>query len=213
VDAVESMEKARNIGLLAFADFFIAVAPQKAHWYNLMTPSTSDASRADINAVFPPLSSLLNLDRTTMEKVLEACSFSRRKGDQSLPTLQAWDNFIAEYKLDIEVTTFIIASKRRYFVRIGSFDASRHPAKMPIHYWRERNNIKLSPPKLRINKITAIFAERVGSMGILCNDWLSDYADDNAENIGTDSDAESVVPSIERSIEIKSKENGKCCIL
>jgi hypothetical protein len=53
VDAVENMEKARNIGLLAFADFFIAVAPQKAHWDNLMTPSTSDTSRADINAVFP----------------------------------------------------------------------------------------------------------------------------------------------------------------
>jgi hypothetical protein len=56
------------------------------------------------------------------------------------------------------VTTFIIASKRRYFVIINSFDALRHPAKMPIHYWREQNNIKLSPPKLRINKITAIFA-------------------------------------------------------
>jgi hypothetical protein len=148
-----------------------------------------------------------------MEKVLEACSFSQRKGDQSLPTLQAWENFIAEYKLDIEVTTFIITSKWCYFVRIGSFDALRHPAKIPIHYWREQNNIKLSPPKLRINKITAIFAERVGSIGILCNDLLSDYANDDAENIGKDSDAESVVPSIELTIKIKSIENGKSFIL
>jgi hypothetical protein len=205
VDAVENMEKARTIGVSAFAIFFIAVAPQKAHWYNLMTPSTSDASRADINAVFPPLSLLLNLDKTTMEKVLEACSLSWRKGDKSFPTLQAWENIIADYKLDIEVTTFIIASKWHYFVRIGLFDASRHPAKMPIHYWRDRNNNKVSPPKLQINKITTIFGEGAGSMGILCNDLLSNNADNVVENIGIDSDTELVVPRIEQPIEIKRK--------
>jgi hypothetical protein len=45
VDAVENMEKARTIGVSAFAIFFIAVAPQKAHWYNMMTPSTSDTNK------------------------------------------------------------------------------------------------------------------------------------------------------------------------
>jgi hypothetical protein len=50
-------------------------------------------------------------------------------------------------------------------------------------------------------------------MGIFCNDLLFDNTDDDAENIGMDSDAESVVPSIEQTIEIKSKVNGKCFIL
>jgi hypothetical protein len=51
--------------------------------------------------------------------------------------MQAWENFIAEYKVDNEVTTFAIDNKHCYFVRIGSFEASRHPVKMPIHYWRD----------------------------------------------------------------------------
>jgi hypothetical protein len=46
------------------------------------------------------------------------------------------------------VTTFNIDSKQHYFVRIISFDASRHPAQKPIHYGRDRNNINLTPPKL-----------------------------------------------------------------
>jgi len=60
-----------------------------------------------------------------------------------MPTMQAWANFIAEYKLDIEVTTFNIDSKHHYFVRVGSLDTSRHPAKVPIHYWRDHNNKNL----------------------------------------------------------------------
>jgi len=76
---------------------------------------------------------------------------------------------------------------------------------MPIHYWRDRNNIKVSPPKLQINKITTIFGEGAGSMGILCNDLLSNNADNVVENIGIDSDTESVVPRIEQPIEIKRK--------
>jgi hypothetical protein len=62
--------------------------------------------------------------------------------------MQAWENFIAEYKLDIEVITFNINNKCHYFVRISSFDTSRHPAKMPICYWRDQNNKELSPPML-----------------------------------------------------------------
>jgi hypothetical protein len=70
-----------------------------------------------------------------MEKVLQVYRLSWRKGDKSMPTIQAWENFIAEYKLNIEATIFNIDSKHYYFVRIGSFDASRHPAKTPIYYY------------------------------------------------------------------------------
>ncbi len=90
------------------------------------------------------------------------------------PVLQAWENFITEYKVKIEVTTFAIENKHRYFVRVGSFDATRHPVKMPIHYWRDRNNKELSPTRLRINKLTANFAASVGSMGISFDDSFFD---------------------------------------
>jgi hypothetical protein len=46
-----------------------------------------------------------------------------------MPTMQAWENLIAEYKLDIEVTKFNINNK--------SFDATRHPAEIPVCYWRD----------------------------------------------------------------------------
>jgi hypothetical protein len=93
----------------------MAMAPQKAHWYNL-TSSSMDPPRAEINAVFPLLSLLLNLDVSTMEKVLEVCSLSRRKGNRSMPTMLAWGDFVMEYKLKIEVTTFNIDNKHCYFV-------------------------------------------------------------------------------------------------
>jgi hypothetical protein len=115
VDAVASMKEARNIGVRALTDFFLAIALQKARWYNL-TPSILGPLEAEINAVSPPLSSVLNLDMRTMAKVLEVCGLTQRKGSQSLPVLQAWESFIAEYKVEIEVTTFAFENKRHYFV-------------------------------------------------------------------------------------------------
>jgi alpha-glucosidase (family GH31 glycosyl hydrolase) len=49
----------------------------------------------------------------------------------------------------------------QYFLRIGSYNRSSHPAKMPIFYWRERNYVS---PKLHINKLATIFAQHVGWM-------------------------------------------------
>jgi hypothetical protein len=54
-----------------------------------------------------------------------------------MPTVRAWENFIAEFKLGVEVTTFTIENKCGYFVRIESYHASRHPSKMTICYWRD----------------------------------------------------------------------------
>jgi hypothetical protein len=119
-----------------------------------------------------------------------------------LPVLQAWENFIAEYKVEIEVTTFAIENKRRYFVRISSFQATRHPVKLPIHYWRDWNLKELSPPRLCINKLTASFAASVDSVGISFDESFFD-------NIEMDSDAESVAPSIEQPIKINNLVEGK----
>ena len=177
MDAVDIMVIARNIGRRALAEFFTAMAPQKAHWYNLMAPSISDPSRNDINRIFPQLSSLLNIEIFTMDKVLEECGLCRKKADKFVPVVRAWGDFIAEYKVDIELTMFLIGNKRRHFIRIGSFDKTRHPAKMPVSYWRDR----LAPPKLRINKLTSIFAKNVGRMNI----------DFDEDDISVDSESES----------------------
>ncbi len=71
------MEEARIIGVRALADFVMAMVAMKAQWYNLMVPSFLDPSRVEINAVFPLLSLLLNLDIINMEKLPEVCGLSR----------------------------------------------------------------------------------------------------------------------------------------
>jgi hypothetical protein len=47
------MEKVSVIGSTVLAEFLMDMAPQKAHWYNLMTLFVSDPSRKQINAVSP----------------------------------------------------------------------------------------------------------------------------------------------------------------
>jgi len=59
-----------------------------------------------------------------------------------------------------------------------------------------------------MNKLTAIFTERVDSMGISFNDSLSNNAEDLNKNTGMDSNVESVGPSIEQLIEIRKKEHA-----
>jgi hypothetical protein len=161
------------MGRKALAAFFSAVAPQKAHWYNLMSTSEFDTSSDEINRIFPPISSFLNIEVTIMNKVL--------KGTDLLVAEKGWIEFIAEYRLDIELTVFTIG-KRRRFLRIGSlllesaavFYASaplislliHQRPKMPGFYWSKG----IGPPKLQISKLTNIFALDVGKMNLRFDD-------------------------------------------
>jgi hypothetical protein len=113
------------------------MSSQKAHWYNIIAPSKSDPLSNDINRIFSTLSSLLNIDATIMNRVLEKSSLCHRRGEVLFPVVQAWHDFITEYGIDVELTMFSIGSKRHYFLRIGSYNRSSHPAKMLIFYWRE----------------------------------------------------------------------------
>ena len=81
-----------------------------------------------------------------IKKVLGACGLCRRKGTDLLVAEQGWIEFIAEYRLDIELTVFAI-EKRRHFLRIGSFNKLTHPLKMPGFYWSKG----IGPPNLRIS--------------------------------------------------------------
>jgi hypothetical protein len=65
----------------------------------------------------------------------------KRKG-AFLPTLQAKREFIAKYKVDVEMTMFSLGNKHRHFLRVRSFNKMNHPAKMPVFYWRE----SVAPP-------------------------------------------------------------------
>jgi hypothetical protein len=127
------------------------MASQKASWYNVIAPLDSDPSRHEINQIFPPLSSLLNIEVIIMNKVMEASGLCWKKGDTFLPTLQAWREFIAEYKIDVDLTIFSMGNNRRHFLWIGSFNKTNHPSKMPVFYWTDR---AASPIKLHINKLT-----------------------------------------------------------
>jgi hypothetical protein len=56
----------------------MAMASQKAHWYNKISPSDSDLSREEINGIFPPLSSMLNIETATLHKILYVGCVKRR---------------------------------------------------------------------------------------------------------------------------------------
>jgi len=178
------MDLPHLIGRRASADFFLAMSSQKAHWYNIIAPSKSDPLSNEINRIFPPISSLLNIEATIMNRVLEKSSLCRRRGEVLFPVVQAWHDFITEYGIDVELTMFSIENKRRYFLRISSYNRSSHPAKMPIFYWRERNYF---PPKLRINKLATIFAQHVGRMQAIFqvedySDMAVDFEDDDSSS-------------------------------
>jgi hypothetical protein len=67
------------LGWKALADIFTVMASQKAHWYNGIAPLDSDPLRHEIYQVFPPLSSLLNIDVPIMNKVLEASGWCQKR--------------------------------------------------------------------------------------------------------------------------------------
>jgi len=80
VDPDFIMETPSNGGRRALADLFMEMAPQKGHRYNLRKPSVSDEINKEINAIFPLLSSSLDLNVTTIEKVLKYCGLCKEYG-------------------------------------------------------------------------------------------------------------------------------------
>jgi hypothetical protein len=81
---------------------------QKAHWYRITSGSYSDSSSTLMNQVFPLMKALLSIDPEVMHSMLQKCGLCfERKGVFS-PHMNSWQTFIAEYCIDIEVTTFCI---------------------------------------------------------------------------------------------------------
>ena len=108
----------------AVADFFTTMTAQKAHWYSIASCSFSDSSNTLINQI-PPIPSLLSINPEIMDFMLQQCGLSLVRRDVSFQNMNSWHTFIAEYHVDIEVTTFLLLNKRQYFIRIGSWISSK----------------------------------------------------------------------------------------
>lgn len=201
LDALDMQNSSSSAGRQALADFLGSMVTQKAHWYSLAVDS-NDPNNAELSIIFPTLSSLLSIEHETMISVLQLCRLvQRRRGKPSL-MLDAWSHFIAEKRIDVEITTFTVLEKRRYFIRIGSWNKLRHPASLPVNCWRN----EIHPPKLRISGLTRVFAECVGQLNIVTS--VSASSDFNSESYSSTED-ESECEGKESDSEEKESEEKK----
>lgn len=203
LDAQHINNMERITGRQALTDFFTSMVSQRAHWYNMSNPFVFDPSSAVIDRIFPPMSTLLSLEPGIMDSVLQACGLAQERKGRMAPNLNAWKDFVAEARVDVEVTTFTIENKRRYFIRIGSWNKQRHPAKLPLSCWRD----KLDAPKLRISVLTKAFAESVGHMNIRIAYHINIKSDDRNESVeaakeekNTEANDEASKPSVETTL-------------
>jgi hypothetical protein len=157
LDTLVAMNSSSFIGRQALANFFHSMATRKAHIAN---SPPSDPSSSKVNEIFPTLSTLLSVDTYIMDSMLMLCRLAKQWRRETVALNNACQLFIAEMRINSEVTTFFVFNKRQYFIRIGSWNKLRHPPKLPLNYWRE----KIPVPKLRISGITKAFAESVGRM-------------------------------------------------
>jgi len=162
VDAVEMANSSSYDGCQALADFFGAMATRKAHWYSMGVDISSDPGNAELTKIFPSLSTLLSIEHDTMVSVLQLCQLVQSRRGKPQLMIDAWMHFIAEKGLDVEVTTFSVLNKRRYFILIGSWNKLRHQATLPVTCWQNG----IFPPKLQISGLTRTFAECVGHLNI-----------------------------------------------
>jgi hypothetical protein len=132
---------------------------QNAHWYSIFVPKGKDCS--GIHNVFPPLSKLLSIDVGMMKEVLQACGLLYTCGKISSPLLHAWSEFLVEYQVDAEITTFSINNKKRFFVHIGTRHKLHHPVMTPVKLWRSNSR---APSELQILEIKDAFAHAVVKM-------------------------------------------------
>jgi len=190
VDSDFIMENSKIGARTALAKLFIEKETLKGQWYNLRKPDVSDEINAEINAIFPQLSSILNLDESTMEKILNHCGLCKEYGSNITPNEQNFRHFIAEYSLDIEYTVFMIGNRRQYWLKIGYLLDPRTPKE----YWKCRNQDAFVPPNIRIYRLSREFAASVGRMGLRKDDVSDedgfDDADDGQAQLDNDSSSD-----------------------
>jgi hypothetical protein len=133
------------VGRQALADFFSALAPQRAHWYSIILPVSEGGSEDRIAAAFPPLSKIASLHEGMLREVLLQCGllqFRQKSGHSVLE--QEWVNFKCKHELDeFEVTHFTIKKKKHYYIHLGSWNAVSHIRQTPAEIWSSSSSGKL----------------------------------------------------------------------
>ena len=62
---------AQNLSRKALADFFVTMEAQHVHWYCIKSPVVGEAHCDEVKAMFPPLSSLLNIHNDLLLSALK----------------------------------------------------------------------------------------------------------------------------------------------
>ena len=62
---------AQNLSRKALADFFVTMEAQHVHWYCIKSPVVGEAHCDAVKAMFPPLSSLLNIHNDLLLSMLK----------------------------------------------------------------------------------------------------------------------------------------------
>ena len=178
----------RNLCRKAIADFFSTVEPQHAHWYCIKSPAVGDTFHHELKAMFPPLSSLLNLPEDVLMSALRVAGVMYQRGNSISPLFSGWESFIAEFKLSNELTTFQVGGKPRLLIQVGSW-SGRYPAETPKVIWGNRRIYEL--PRLRIATATMAFASSIGNVDLPAVIPPSDCCDIESEMSSSSSSDES----------------------
>jgi len=107
VDGQDTMSGALNLSRKALANFFVTMEAQHAHWYCIKSPTIGEANCLELKHMFPPLSSLLNIQDEVLMSLLKIAGLLYQRGYMLSPLLHAWDDLLAEFMLKNELTTFL----------------------------------------------------------------------------------------------------------
>jgi hypothetical protein len=154
----------KELLLTSLEEFFAAISLQKAHWYRLFELDNSEANSSLINATFPSLAYLMQMDHDLVQQMLLEAGLAREKIIKQSYIVyadhDAWESFIAKNHLDIEATYFTINNKRQLYMKVGLWCNIKH--RTPGYIWKEAVKAGCyDVPKLGISSVTMKLANNI----------------------------------------------------
>ena len=190
------MSSSRKLGRQALAEFFSGFIPQRARWYSIILPTKEGVIDDRIAYAFPPLSKVASLREEMMQALLLHCrlvQFRRNVGHSVVE--QEWSNLKMEYQLmEFEVTHFAINKKKRYYVRLGSWNPISHKKQTPGEIWSALSSGSLRLPRTSTSLLSRNLAKAVGSLDVDLPFMKHSSTSSNGDSISsseTESDASS----------------------
>jgi hypothetical protein len=154
------------VGRSALAEFIQKLMPSKVHWYAIIQPVSEEPNSSLIHSVFPAMPDSLSLDDEVWRTMLVHLGLATYwQGKICTPLMASRERFIGKYQLKVEVTQFKIGTRKRLFLRIGSWNQKRHPVKRPADIWSKAiQNGFYDTPKLRISSLSMRFALAIAEL-------------------------------------------------